>query len=69
MLIACLPTYSRLLLNPHICHSRRTRDTDWFSVIDKEWPRLRSAFERWLAVENFDAEGKQRTTLAACMEA
>lgn len=38
-------------------------------MIDKEWPRLRLGFERWLSAENFDAEGKQRTTLTACMEA
>ncbi|STQ13713.1 N-acetyltransferase GCN5 [Enterobacter cloacae] len=25
------------------------RDTDWFSIIDKEWPALASAFESWLA--------------------
>ena len=29
------------------------RDTDWFSIIDKEWPALASAFESWLATDNF----------------
>ena len=46
----------------------RTRDTAWFSVIDGEWPDLRDAFERWLAPENFDAEGQQRTSLAQLRE-
>jgi RimJ/RimL family protein N-acetyltransferase len=41
----------------------RTRDTAWFSIIDREWPALRAAFERWLAPENFDAQGLQRTSL------
>jgi RimJ/RimL family protein N-acetyltransferase len=41
----------------------RNRDTAWYSVIDSEWPNRRAAFERWLAPENFDAEGKQRTKL------
>src|SRR5688500_8549014 len=38
----------------------RSRDTAWYSVIDTEWPRLREAFERWLAPENFDAKRQQR---------
>lgn len=37
----------------------RSRDTAWFSVIDGEWPRLRSAFEAWLDPANFDATGRQ----------
>jgi RimJ/RimL family protein N-acetyltransferase len=43
----------------------RSRDTAWFSIIDSEWPALRTAFERWLAPENFDAEGKQRMALGS----
>ncbi len=41
----------------------RSRDTAWFSIIDSEWPALKQAFERWLAPDNFDAEGKQRRRL------
>jgi RimJ/RimL family protein N-acetyltransferase len=43
----------------------RNRDTTWFSVIDREWPALRSAFERWLNPANFDAAGRQRQSLAS----
>ena len=43
----------------------RNRDTTWFSVIDSEWPALRSAFERWLDPANFDAAGRQRQSLAS----
>ncbi|WP_019906473.1 GNAT family protein [Methylobacterium sp. 77] len=43
----------------------RSRDTAWFSVIDTEWPRLRDAFEAWLAPGNFDDEGRQRRSLSA----
>jgi RimJ/RimL family protein N-acetyltransferase len=43
----------------------RNRDTAWFSVIDKEWPDLRTAFERWLDPGNFDAERRQRASLAS----
>jgi hypothetical protein len=42
----------------------RNRDTAWFSVTDAEWPRLREAFMRWLAPENFDAAGRQRVALS-----
>lgn len=46
-------------------YKHRNRDTAWFSVLDSEWPALRAAFEAWLAPENFDAAGRQKTSLAA----
>ena len=42
----------------------RNRDTSWFSIIDEEWPALKAAYERWLAPENFDAGGRQKTRLS-----
>ena len=39
------------------------RDTDWFSVIDGEWPQLDSAMRQWLAADNFTADGQQRRPL------
>jgi RimJ/RimL family protein N-acetyltransferase len=42
----------------------RNRDTAWYSIIDSEWPALKQAFERWLAPENFDERGIQRTPLS-----
>jgi len=42
----------------------RNRDTAWFSVIEKEWPALREAFERWLDPSNFNSEGRQRERLS-----
>jgi RimJ/RimL family protein N-acetyltransferase len=41
----------------------RNRDTAWFSILDREWPALRQAFERWLDPANFDASGAQRRRL------
>lgn len=41
----------------------RNRNTAWFSILDHEWPALRTGFERWLASDNFDADGNQRTPL------
>ena len=43
----------------------RSRDTAWFSILDQEWPRIRAGFEAWLSADNFDAEGRQRRSLAA----
>jgi RimJ/RimL family protein N-acetyltransferase len=40
------------------------RDTAWFSITDAEWPRLAAAYERWLAPDNFDADGRQRLALS-----
>jgi RimJ/RimL family protein N-acetyltransferase len=41
----------------------RNRDTAWYSIVDDEWPPIRAAFESWLAPDNFDAHGRQRTSL------
>jgi len=43
----------------------RNRDTAWYSVIDRDWPRLRGAFEQWLAPSNFDERGVQRVSLTS----
>jgi RimJ/RimL family protein N-acetyltransferase len=46
-------------------HKGHNRDTAWFSIIDQEWPALNAAFERWLAPENFGADGRQRVSLSS----
>ncbi|WP_058911575.1 GNAT family N-acetyltransferase [Entomohabitans teleogrylli] len=43
----------------------RSRDTAWFSLLDSEWPATDRALQSWLAPQNFDAEGKQRYSLAS----
>ncbi len=42
----------------------RNRDTSWYSIIDSEWPARKAAFERWLAPDNFDAQGRQKISLS-----
>jgi RimJ/RimL family protein N-acetyltransferase len=49
----------------HMIIKGRNRDTAWFSLLDQGWPSRRSAFEAWLAAGNFDADGRQRRSLAA----
>ncbi|WP_306117591.1 MULTISPECIES: GNAT family protein [unclassified Roseitalea] len=39
------------------------RDTAWYSMLDRQWPVARAAFERWLEPGNFDSAGRQRRTL------
>ncbi len=41
----------------------RNRDTAWFAIIDRDWPRIRRSFERWLHPDNFDLHGRQRQPL------
>ena len=41
----------------------RSRDTNWLSITDDEWPSRRAALLAWLDPTNFDAAGAQRTSL------
>jgi RimJ/RimL family protein N-acetyltransferase len=40
------------------------RDTAWFSILDSEWPAAKAAFRAWLDPANFNAEGRQKQSLA-----
>ena len=51
------------LFRQHMIVKGRSRDTAWFSMLDSEWPARKAAFERWLAPENFDRDGRQKTKL------
>lgn len=42
----------------------RNRDTAWFAAIDQEWPALKTKFEKFLAVANFDDQGKPILSLS-----
>ncbi|WP_339347129.1 GNAT family protein [Bifidobacterium apis] len=44
----------------------RTRDTDWFSILDSEWPAVKERLETWLDDDNFDQDGMQRRRLQDC---
>jgi RimJ/RimL family protein N-acetyltransferase len=52
------------LFRQHQVVKGENRDTAWFSIIDAEWPARKAAFERWLAPENFDKDGRQKQSLA-----
>ena len=49
-----------------VIYKGRTRDTDWLSMIDKDWPQVKACLEAWLKSENFDEEGHQLKSLRDC---
>jgi RimJ/RimL family protein N-acetyltransferase len=49
----------------HLIAKGRNRDNAWFSMLDSEWPDRKRNFERWLAPDNFTADGRQKTGLSA----
>jgi RimJ/RimL family protein N-acetyltransferase len=57
------------LFRQHMWAKGANRDTAWFAMIDRDWPAIRGAFERWLEPSNFDADGRQRSRLAVPAQA
>ena len=53
------------IFRQHYWIKGRNRDTAWYSLLDREWPAVRAAFERWLDPASFDADGRQRAALDA----
>ena len=51
------------ILRQQMIAKGRNRDTAYFSMLDGEWPTRKAGFERWLAPENFDRDGRQKTRL------
>ncbi len=46
-----------------LVYKGRTRDTDWLSMIDKDWLKVKDRLETWLRPENFDKNGQQYKSL------
>jgi RimJ/RimL family protein N-acetyltransferase len=55
------------IFRQHMIVKGRNRDTAWFAMLDGEWPARKAAYERWLAPDNFDAEGRQKLRLSELM--
>ena len=51
------------IFRQHMVSKRANRDTAWFSMIDREWPLIKAAFEHWLSPDNFDRDGRQKQRL------
>jgi len=52
----------------HMIFKGKNRDTAWYSILDDEWPEIRSIMEGWLAPSNFDEQGRAKTSLFQLME-
>jgi RimJ/RimL family protein N-acetyltransferase len=48
----------------HMVVKGRRRDSDWYSIVEAEWPARRDAFEAWLDPANFSADGTPKRGLA-----
>jgi RimJ/RimL family protein N-acetyltransferase len=51
------------IFRQHLVVKGENRDTAWFSIIDKEWPALKKAYQGWLHPDNFDRDGNQKKRL------
>ena len=56
------------LFRQAVVYKQRNRDTAWFSIIDSEWPRVKGAYEQWLAAANFNSQGRQLRSLGEFMQ-
>jgi RimJ/RimL family protein N-acetyltransferase len=52
------------LFRQALVYKGRNRDTAWFSMLDREWPSMKTAYEKWLDPSNFDGSGRQRIALS-----
>ena len=46
-----------------LVYKGRNRDTAWYSILDRDWPALRSAYVNWLDPGNFNEQGQQLHSL------
>lgn len=44
------------------------RDTAWYSILDDEWHDVRARIKNWLAADNFDVDGRPKTSLTHAMQ-
>jgi RimJ/RimL family protein N-acetyltransferase len=56
------------IFRQHMIIKGASRDTAWFAMLDEEWPRCKRAFDAWLDLSNFEADGMQKRSLAEIRE-
>ena len=44
-------------------YKKRNRDTAWYSIIDKEWKKIRIVYKKYLKKENFDQNFREKCKL------
>ncbi len=51
------------LFRQAVVYKGRSRDTAWYSIIDRDWPAIKRAYLKWLDAGNFDRDGRQNRRL------
>jgi RimJ/RimL family protein N-acetyltransferase len=51
------------IFRQHMVVKEKNRDTAWYAIVDRDWPRVRAGMEGWLSSQNFDSNGRQRRRL------
>jgi hypothetical protein len=51
----------------HMAIKGENRDNACFAMLDHEWPVLKAGYLRWLASDNFAADGRQCRPLGTCL--
>ncbi len=51
------------IFRQHMIIKGKNRDTAWFAMTDKDWPKVKAGFEAWLSDANFDVEGREKAKL------
>ena len=51
----------------HLIFKGKNRDTAWYSILDDEWPEVRTIISDWLSPDNFKADGTPRSSLSEAM--
>ena len=44
-------------------YKKRNRDTAWYSIIDKEWTKIKLVYKKYLKKENFDQNFREKRKL------
>ena len=52
----------------HLIFKGKNRDTAWYSILDDEWPEVKTNLEQWLDPSNFDSEGCEKASLSSLMQ-
>lgn len=51
------------IFRQHMVIKGRNRDTAWFAMLDRDWPRIDAAFHAWLDPANQGPDGRQLRSL------
>ncbi len=55
------------LFRQAMVYKGRNRDTAWYAMVDRDWPAIRTGFERWLDPGNFQDDGRQKRSLGSLL--